>query len=252
MEKSEKLKYKKQIQLYKKLGAEHFQKIVFGVEKLKFKLLKTICPNFIKYFDKYADFKQKHILKKIKSPNTRTEIIKRFKFSKMAMRKEFYQEKNRNYHIDNNNPTEIYNYLQWNKDIHKRGMIKNLIAIPIYITGIALGFTVPATILLLCELLGLGINFECINIQNYNMCRYKLSEESLKRKREKRLKDNIEQYGEASELIYNSIEKKEQLPSMTEIINNATSKEQLYQLRELLLKELQERNLDINYNRGNK
>ena len=250
MEKSEKIKYKKQIQLYKKFGAEHFQKIVFGVEKVKFKLLKTICPNFIKYFDKYADFKQKRILKNIKSPNTSAEVIEKFKFSKMAMRREFYQEKNINYHINNNNPTEIYEYLQWNKDVHKHAMIKNLIAIPIYITGIALGFTVPATILLSCELIGLGINFECINIQNYNICRYKLSEETLKKKRERRQKENIEKYGEAAELIRSNVEKQEQLPSMAEIINNATSKEQLSQLRELLLRELKERN--INYNRGNK
>ena len=59
MENSEKLKYKQKMRLCKKLGAEKFQKVVFEIEKMKFKILKTICPNFIKYFDKYYDFQKK-------------------------------------------------------------------------------------------------------------------------------------------------------------------------------------------------
>ena len=45
----------KQIELCKKLGATDFQKLVFLVEKIKFKVLKTLVPNYIKYFDKHVD-----------------------------------------------------------------------------------------------------------------------------------------------------------------------------------------------------
>lgn len=240
MEKEKKEQLKKKMKTHEKLGALKFQKIVFGVERAKFKLLKTISPNFIKYYDKYCDFLKRRAMKKAKTEEEKQEISRNIKFSKMAMRKEFNEEKNRNYHMDKNNPTEIYKYLEWNKDVHKRGIIKNAILIPVIITGMALG-AVILTPFLIAELISAGINFECINIQDYNICRYKLMEDRLKKQEESKKKKNIEEFGEAADVIYKTIETKEELPTMTEIIENA-NKEQLDQLRKLLLKEQKERN----------
>lgn len=251
MEKEERRKLDKKIKLYRSLGAEKFQKVVFGVEKLKFKIIKKLFPNFIKYFDKYINWKRNKKLKKAKTEKERKEIIRKYQFSKMAMRKELNQEKNRNYHIDPNRPTEIYRYLEWNKQVHKNGIIKNSILIPIFIAGIILGFT-PAIPLLVLELLSTAINFECINIQNYNMCRFKKSEKALVKKEEKQIESNIETYGEAAEVIHKSLEETEDLPTFDEIINNITDIEQLRQMRELIKKVQEERKKQANVESSNK
>ena len=49
METKEKEKYKKKAALCEKLGAKKFQKVVFQVEKMKYKILKKICPNYINF-----------------------------------------------------------------------------------------------------------------------------------------------------------------------------------------------------------
>ena len=248
MDRIEREKYKKKMVLYKKLGAEKFQKVVFKVERAKFKILKKICPNFIKYFDKYIDSQKKKALKKVKTEQEAKQIIENSKFVKMAMRKEFYQEKNRNYHMDPKKPTEIYQYLEWNKEIHKRGIIKDAILIPILIGGAA--FSVPGAIpLLIAEIVSAGINFECINIQNYNICRYKIMKEALKKREEQSIQKRITEYGEAAEVIHKTMEKTEDLPSIDDIIHNIQNKEQLRQLREMLIKEQQGR--ESEKDRGN-
>lgn len=245
MVKEERKKLDKKIKLYKVLGAEKFQKVVFGVEKIKFKIIKKLFPNFIKYFDKYINWKRDKKLKKAKTKEEKKQIIRKYQFSKMAMRKELNQEKNRNYHIDPNRPTEIYRYLEWNKQVHKNGIIKNSILIPIFIVAIVLGFT-PAIPLLALELLSTAVNFECINIQNYNMCRFKKSEKVLARKEQKHIESNIKAYGEAAEVIHKSLEESEDLPTFDEIINNITDIEQLRQMKELIRKTQEERKKQVN------
>lgn len=228
------------IKLYKMLGAEEFQKVVFAVERLKFKFIKKFCPNFIKYFDKYCDYKQRKALKKAKSEKERKAIIKNIKFSKMAMRKELNIEKNRNYHFDKNKPTEIIEYLKWNKKVHKNGLIKDLILIPILIGGAVVGFA-PSIPLLIIELISAGINFECINIQNYNLERIKPLEARLRKREEQIAEKNIENYGAAAEVIHKSIEESEALPTFDEIISNINNPEQLRQMRALFKEKQEER-----------
>ena len=228
------------MKLYKKLGAKKFQEVVFAVERAKYKTIKTLFPNYIKYYDKYIDFQKKRALKKAKNDSERETIIENSKLAKMAIRKEFNQEKNRNYHMDSKNPTEIYKYLEWNKGVHKRGLIKNAILTPLFLGGSIIG--IPGALpLLVIELISAGVNFECINIQNYNICRYKIIEESLIKKQQRQEHRDIEEYGEAAEVIYQTVKQKEELPSLEEIIANAKSKKQLLQLRELIKKEQQER-----------
>ncbi len=231
---------KEQEKLYERLGALKFQKVVFKVEKIKFAIIKRCFPNFIKHFDKYCDFKKKRALKRAKTEEEKEAIKRNIKFSKMAMRKELNFERNRNYHIDSNKPTEIMRYLEWNKSVHKRGLIKDAIVIPLAICGVVLN--IPGAIaLLIVELLSAGINFECVNIQNYNMCRIKRIEPRLKRMEEKQLKEKAEQYGDAAEVIHKSIETHEELPTFDEIIENIDSVEQLKQMRALFASAIEER-----------
>ena len=232
--------YKKKAKLYDKLGATKFQKVVFGVERAKFKIIKKLIPNYIKFFDKICDIQKNFQLKFAKTDLEKEQIKRSCKFSKMAMRKEFNLEKNRNYHIDPNKPTEIFKYLEWNKKIHKHGLINGLILSPVLLVGTITN--VPGCLpLLILELLSSGVNFECVNIQNYNICRLKQIEKGLKRKEKEREEKNIELYGDAAEVIYKSVEENENLPSFDEIIDRIETPEQLRQMREMFQNAQQER-----------
>ena len=240
MNKEETKKLKKKMKLYKSLGAEKFQKVVFGVEKIKFAVLKKLFPNFLEKYDKHIAKVRKKRLKKAKTEEEKREIIRTLQFSTMEMRKEFHQEKNRNYHLDTKKPTEIIKYLEWNKSVHKKGLIKNSILAPIFILVITLGYPI-AIIPLIYEIICAAINFECINIQNYNICRFKRSEDILRQQEKRKMERRIEEYGDAAEVIDRSIEQSEKVPTIEEVLANITSKEQLEQMKRLLLEELEER-----------
>lgn len=305
--------YKEELKGYEKLGALKFQEVVFKVEEIKFKVLKKLCPNFIAYFDKFADRRKNKKIKSIKSKLERREKISNkspqllkyydkieslkrtrkskkderkekfrkkikatapkflefydkyfkdidpyegltpeeqiekaieiMKISKMAARKEFYQEKNANYHIDRKRPTTMKKYLEWNKKVHVKGIIGNSIAIPLLLIATALGFGVAIPFLII-EILSLGINFECVNIQNYNLCRFKMTEETLKKQEQRKTQKSIEQFGKAAEVVYKSIEKSDSLPSFEEILSNIENVEQLRQMRDLVMKETKERQIE--------
>ena len=225
--------YKKKQELYKKLGAEKFQKVVFAVENLKYKLLKKFWPNFIDFYDKQCDKKRDKELKKEKYPKKRREIIERYRYEKMAIRKEMNREQNRNYHMDMNKPTEILHYLEWNKSVHVKGMIKNAVLIPALGVATALGFGI-AIPFLLAEIFSLFINFQCINIQNYNICRVKEREQTFQKLAERRLRSNIAQYGEAAKVIDKTLGETEDIPSFKQILENAKTPEELEQLKKLI------------------
>ena len=160
----------------------------------------------------------------------------------MAIRKELNQEKNRNYHMDPNRPTDIYKYLIWNKQVHERGLIKDILLITASILGLALGFTVTIPVLVY-GLLSAVINFECINIQNCSICKYKRCEEALEKRETKKINQNIENYGDAAATIDKVIETSEKLPSLSEIISQMNDPEQLKQLRNIIQEELKSRNV---------
>ena len=227
--------YKKQEELCKKLGAEKFQKVVFKVENIKYKLLKKMWPNFIVYFDKRCDKQKQRQLKKAKTEEERKKIIEDCRNRKMAARKELNREQNINYHMDMNKPMEMLYYLDWNKNIHKRGVIQNSILIPLLIVAASFGYTI-AIPFLVEELFSLFVNFQCINIQNYNISRIKLREEQLTKIAERRQQSNIKKYGEAAKVIDKAMSQTEEIPSFKQIIENAKTPEELQQLRELVLK----------------
>ena len=227
--------YKKKIELCEKLGANKFQKVVFKVEELKYKVIKKLFPRYIEWYDKLCDRKKKKELKKAKTKEERKKIIDHYRMQKMIMRKEFHREQNRNYHMDPNKPTEILYYLNWNKDIHMKDIIKNAIAIPALATTAAFGIWPTVVIpFLALELGSLFVNFQCVNIQNCNIYRFKQREETMKKLEERRNKRNIEQYSEAGSLVTRTMEKTEDIPSLSQIIDSIQTKEELEQFRKLV------------------
>ena len=227
--------YKKKIKLCERLGANKFQKVVFKVEELKYKFIKTFIPKYLEWYDKLCDKNRKKDLKKAKTDEERKRIIDHYRRQKMLMRKEFNREENRNYHMDPNKPTEILHYLEWNKDIHKKGMIKNAIAIPCLAAATALGLWPTVVIpFLALELGALFINFQCVNIQNCNIYRYKLREETMKKLEERRTKRSVEKYSEAGAAISRSMEKTDDIPTLSQVIDSIQTKEELEQLRLLV------------------
>lgn len=236
----DKTERKKKLKRYERLGAVKFQKVVFAVENLKFKVLKKCFPNFITYFDKYMDWKQRKLLKTVKTEEEKKNIKDNVKLAKMAMRKEWHEEKNRNYHIDMKRPGEITKFLQWNKDVHKRGLLKDAVLIPFCIAG-TIAQIPGAAILLGWEVLNAAINFECINIQNYNLCRLEEIQPVLIKRQERRMEKDIEEFGGAAEVIHKTIEESESLPTFDQIIENIQTKEQLEQMRAMFHRAQEER-----------
>ena len=231
----ETVNYKKKIELCEKLGANKFQKVVFKVEELKYKVIKKLFPRYIEWYDKLCDRKKKKELKKATTKEEQKKIIDHYRMQKMIMRKEFHREQNRNYHMDPNKPTEILYYLNWNKDIHMKGIIKNAIAIPALATTAAFGIWPTVVIpFLALELGSLFVNFQCVNIQNCNIYRFKQREETMKKLEERRNKRNIEQYSEAGTLVTRTMEKTEDIPSLSQIIDSIQTKEELEQFRKLV------------------
>ena len=233
MTKEEKQKYNKKIKLYEKLGAEKFQNIVFSVEKLKFKVIKKCFPNFLKHYDKHCDRTEKRLLRNAKTEEEIKDIKRSIQFSKMAIRKEMNQEKNRNYHMDSSRPTEIYKYLEWNKSVHEKSLIADGVLIVLTSIAIACGLTIAIPVLI-AEIINAGIDFECINIQNWSICKYKRCEEAIKKKQFRKISHNIDNYGDVASEIDKAISNSEKLPSTGEIISNIEDQEKLDQMMRLI------------------
>lgn len=241
MDELEREKLEQKIKTCEKLGAVSFQKLVFTAEKLKYSTIHRFFPNYLVFNDKIIEHEVTKKLKKITNEEDKTKLLKVARMAKMTSRRELNYRQNRNYHINNNNPTIIYDYFNWNKNIHKKGLIKNAIFLPIFLSLSIVNFPV-AMPLLVIELCSAFLNFECINIQNYNIYRYKKAESSIKKRVVRQYKNNIEKYGEASEVVFNSLDRDNtKLPSVDEIVENITTKEQAVQMKELIDKMMNER-----------
>ena len=280
----EKIDYNKKIELCKKLGADKFQKVVFKAEELKFKFIRRFIPRYIEHMDKLYDWigkkelesskkslkkynkiKEETIkklskttseekknkikqranrkLKRIKQRIIPEEVIKKnVQSNKILMRKEYYLSQNRNYHMDLDRPTEMLSYLEYNKRVHMNGLKRNAVFLPIF-TGLSVAFPIT-TPLVAYELASTFINFQCVNIQNCNIYRFKQKEEKLKKIEETRAKTNIKKYGKVSSIISKELAKTEdRLPTMDEIIASVgDDKEALAELRQLALSTMSKRN----------
>lgn len=243
--------YKKKIRFCESLGASKFQKVVFKIEEVKWNTLKKFCPNFIHYYDKFCDFKMNRKLSKVHSENEKKKIKYICCKEKLLMRKEFNRKQNRNYHMDKNKPTEFMKYLKWNKQIHTKGLVMDLISIPILLGASFLGIY-PASILLGYNIFSLFVNFQCINIQNCNIYRMMSCEERLIKMERIQYEHKMENYSEGIKVISNCMREKENIPTMDEIINNIQSKEQLEQLRGYVLATRDNMRKELNLNSDNK
>lgn len=279
----EKIDYDKKIELCKKLGADKFQKIVFKAEELKFKFIRKFIPRYIEHMDKICDWIGKQELKtskkaqeksnkireeakkklskttseekkekikmrankklrKLQSKIIPEEVIKKnVQSNKILMRKEYYLSQNRNYHMDLDRPTEMLSYLEYNKRVHMNGLKRNAVFLPIF-TGLSVAFPIT-TPLVAYELASTFINFQCVNIQNCNIYRYKKKEELFQRMEQRRIQNNIREYGKVSSIVSKTLnEKQDKLPTMDEIIASVgDNTEALQELRQLALKTMSKR-----------
>ena len=220
----------------KKSLAKKFQKVVFKIEKTKWKVVKKVFPSYPKKMEAfYKKVRDKELL------NAKTEEEKRiinniYKFNVISMRREFYTEKNSNYHMDMLNPLGMIDYLKLNKNIHKRWLKVDAVLMPILIALLSLGntWTIPLIGIITLESLK---NVKCITQQNFKIEKIIKEKEKLERISNKRVENRDKKYGEAQKLISEKIFESEELPSITEIINKATSKEQLEQIKQLIITE---------------
>ena len=232
----------KKMEICKKLGAVQFKKIVFIVEKIKFKALKKLVPNYLKYFDKHVDKLTKKRLKDAKTEEEKQIIIYKSKIDKMQERREFYQEENRNYHIRKENPTQIIKYLELNKKIHKNGLVGNAIFGLLTIPGLIFGSKL-ALMFLVFEIIEAIINFECINLQNYNICRLTKVKDKIEKKEKAKIERDSVLYKEISEDIHKVVMEKDEIPTIDDILACADTPEKLEQLKQLLAKTKSQRNI---------
>lgn len=250
----ETIDYNKKIRTCEKLGAKKFQKFVIKVEDVKWKVVKKIIPNYISFGDKLIERSRDKKIKKAKTKEDIDAFKRNATLQKMALRKEYNQKENLNYHINKSRPTEFLNELNWNKNIHKKNLIWNSILLP---TGIGLsisGFW-PAIPFTVYQVASTFINFQCVNVQNYNIYRIKRIEDKLKKKEAKDEQERIEKYKEGYQVIGEKIEEKKDIVNIDEIVNSITSIEQLKQIKELLQKEQEKRNtnkVDIINKKGGK
>lgn len=250
----ENIDYKKKIHTCELLGAKQFQKVVLTFDKYKWKLIKKMIPNYISKADKFVEKTRDRRLKKAKTPEEKEMIEKQTVLNKMELRKEYYNGGNLNYHIDKNRTTEFLDKLNRNKQIHKNGLIWNSILFPIGIGLSTISFW-PGVVLASYQVLAAVKNFQCVNVQNYNIYRIKRIENRLKQKEAKDLAEKMEKYKDGYQVIGDKIEEKKDIVNIDEIVNSITSIDQLKQIRELLTQEQAKRNtnkVDIIEKKGGK
>lgn len=236
------------IELYEKLGARKFQKVVFKVEKIKFAILRPFSGTIINFCEKRIDRKVNMLIEKENSFDKRQNIIRNAAREKLRLRIEFQSEKNRNYHINLLKPNEIITYLQINKKIHERGIIANFIALILSIGGLFVfnGVFIPILgVSILYNVFSGFINFECINLQNYNIERIERKLDTLIKVRERRLKKAVKSYGEVSKVLAPLISKDVSIPESKKIISNLTTKDELNQMKVLLDEVIKEKEENI-------
>ena len=227
---------KKDLKKYEKLGALRFKKIVLNIERVKYKFESKFTPFLLRSYDKISDYFKKKSLNKVKSIEDKERISKDFICKKMLFHKQLNKRMNANYHMDNENPLEIIDYLKWNKKIHERLFKKNLVCIPLFV-GISFINPVVGGVFFVGETFSLIINFECINLQNYNLTRLEIVKDKLIKKQLRQQQKYVEENEEAIELISEKINEKNDMLSfedITNLIKNIDSREKLLQIKNMI------------------
>ena len=230
----EKDKTKNKLKLYRLLGAEQFQKVVFLVEKIKYKVIKKLFPNIINWYEKQVD---KNYLRKAKKTHQEESIdlLHEYQTMKLEFRKEMIYEKNRNYHYDPNYPTKFIKYLEINKKIHVNGLKNNIIALGLIgIFSLLFGTIFPLACISLAafQIICLVINFECINLQNYNLCRFQNNKikTKLKKTEEEKISKNLNELSKGMKPVVKTMEQHIEIPTIDQVIDNINSREEATEL----------------------
>ena len=221
-----------------KLGANQFQKIVFKVEDIKFKAIDKFFPNIDTWYSKRCDRRANKLCLRAKNEEEKKAIRLKYNYKKMLFKREVVEKQNRNYHMTLNNASDFHRYLEWNRKVHRNGMIKNIICMAGsgllmmmsggLISALALGYLVYNTICL-------GVNFECVNLQNYNLCRLEEKREILQRIEERQKEKDIERYSKVGKTIYDKLEANVVIPKSDEVVSAIENIDELLQLRSLAL-----------------
>lgn len=239
--KENEIDYKKKQKLYEMLGAKQFKKVVLKLEKAKWNFVKKMFPDYIKSYERKCEKEYKNKIKKAKNEEEKQEIKSFYRRKILTARKEFNNDKNRNYHLDLKRPTEILNYVQWNKKVHQQGLINNF-ATAILCIGCITGNFFPelAKLILLLQIPSATINWQCINLQNYNICRIKSHSKTLEmieRRQEKKDEAEFLSAAKVIEKAYND-SKEEIIPTPAEIVDRIDNQEQLQQLKRMVEQQL--------------
>ena len=228
--------------LAKRLGAKEFQKLVYKVEDIKYSLLKNQLSFLVPIVEKIMKNRKNRLINKTSDPVKQELIENNYKNDLILFRKELNQEKNRNYHFDIDYSKNFKNYLLWNKDVHLKGIIKNLVILALSTAALVLSQGLifnAALVLTIINSIGLVINFECVNLQNYHLARFERVETKLEERKKNALLQKTQKYGNAINAINKQIEKSDSLPKLD--------------VRQMKLQELEElRNLLTEVNSSNK
>lgn len=236
------------IKLYELLGAKTFQKVVFKAEDLKYIIINKFFPNIDIWYNKKIDKSVRKKCKKLKSETVKQEIIQEGLNQKLLFKKELNTRHNRNYHFDINHPEVFLSYLNWNKIIHKKGLRNDLIVMSLVVPVLFFStgpILITSSFLFLVSTLSTFIDFQCINLQNYNIARIEEKLEKLKRVQAHINKKNIKKFNDINEVISNELYKSKDIPSLDSIIEQSRDKGKLDELRELLKEEAKKRNMAI-------
>lgn len=224
--------------IYEFFGAVWFQKVVFVAEDIKYKVIDKFFPNIYEWYSKRCDIKVTKLCKKTNCEEKKNNIRREFNYKKMALKKELIERKNRNYHITLNNANSFYNYLLWNKKVHLKGLIRNIISIAgcsIAINFLSGTWLSLVLIYLIFNTIALAINFECINLQNYNICRFNKKKELLTKLENRQKEKDKKNYALMGKTIYEQLEENIERPKSEKIISKLNTSEELEQLRKLAL-----------------
>ena len=247
---------RKKIRRCDKLGAKRFRPLVKKAEELKFKLLKDIFPALPEKYENHLKRKRDKELRKAKDEAERRKIIENYHKLLIEWKKEIQREKNRNYHMDENSPTEIINYVEWNKKVHIKGLITDAAVItgaailigakptlaevfmqqaPSIYDFITTYLTPVAFVTVALELISAFINFQCINLQNSHIYRFQIVQDRLQKEEQRKRQQLLGKYGALACVYERCLSNSPELPSIQDLIKNCQTLEELQQL-ELMIR----------------
>lgn len=236
------------------LGAKVFQKCVFLVEDIKYKAIDKFFPNLVEKYDAKLRKNLDNKLKGVTTEAEREKAVNIYRSNVLALKREINSQRNRNYHINVDNPSSFVKYLENNKAIHVKGLVRNGVVFLITTAGIVFGedviFVQPlAYVWFSYNCISAFINFQCVNLQNYNLKRFNKSREKLEMIAKKKRDRDIRRYGEISKVISEEFKTTDKIPDKEDIVQKITTKEQLAQMRKLLIDNMYNSNNEIGVNK---